>query len=130
LSSARSKGRRRLSGAIQNRFYAKTHYDKDIRALCKESGLVYESFWTLTANPEVFAAPDMIELRAKPGAAVSRLSDATRHSVSDRNDVERAYGAGPVHFRVSLEPGGMRDPGRPVAAISVNGRGVRVAIPS
>ena len=58
---------------IQNRFYAKTHYDKDIRAFCKESGLVYESFWTLTANPEVLAAPEMIELAAKYGRSPAQL---------------------------------------------------------
>jgi len=50
---------------IQNRFYAKTHYDRDIRAFCKESALVYESFWTLTANPQILAAPAVIELAAK-----------------------------------------------------------------
>ena len=58
---------------IQNRFYAKTHYDRDIRVFCKESGLVYESFWTLTANPEILAAPDMIELAAKYGRSPAQL---------------------------------------------------------
>jgi diketogulonate reductase-like aldo/keto reductase len=58
---------------IQNRFYAKTHYDKDIRVFCKESGIVYESFWTLTANPEVLAAPDMIELAKKYGRSPAQL---------------------------------------------------------
>ena len=58
---------------IQNRFYAKTQYDKDIRAFCKESGIVYESFWTLTANPEVLAAPDMIELAKKYGRSPAQL---------------------------------------------------------
>jgi len=54
-----------MPALIQNSFYAKTHYDRDIRAFCKESGIVYESFWTLTANPEVLAATGMIELAAK-----------------------------------------------------------------
>ena len=58
---------------IQNRFYAKTHYDRDIRAFCKESGIVYQSFWTLTANPEVLAAPDMIQLAAKYGRSPAQL---------------------------------------------------------
>ena len=58
---------------IQNRYYAKTHYDEDIRAFCKESGIVYESFWTLTANPEVLAAPDMIELAKKYGRSPAQL---------------------------------------------------------
>ncbi len=58
---------------IQNRFYAKTHYDKEIRAFCKRNGLVYESFWTLTANPHVLAATDMIELAAKYGRSPAQL---------------------------------------------------------
>ncbi len=58
---------------IQNRFYAKTHYDRDIRVFCKERGIVYESFWTLTANPEVLAAPDVIELAAKYGRSSAQL---------------------------------------------------------
>ena len=40
---------------IQNRFYANTGYDRAIRAFCKENGIIYQSFWTLTANPHVLA---------------------------------------------------------------------------
>ena len=40
---------------VQNRFYAKTGYDVDIRAYCLEHGIAYQSFWTLTANPEILA---------------------------------------------------------------------------
>jgi len=36
---------------VQNRFYPVTHFDVDIRAYCKEKGIVYQSFWTLTGNP-------------------------------------------------------------------------------
>lgn len=50
---------------IQNRFYAKTHYDREIRAFCRECGILYQSFWTLTANPEVLAHPSLTELAEK-----------------------------------------------------------------
>ncbi|MFY9833697.1 MAG: aldo/keto reductase, partial [Methylocystis sp.] len=59
--------------AIQNRFYAKTRYDKDIRAFCRENSIIYQSFWTLTANPEVLAAPDLIELAAKYGRSPAQV---------------------------------------------------------
>jgi diketogulonate reductase-like aldo/keto reductase len=36
---------------VQNRFHAETGYDREIRAFCTEHGIVYQSFWTLTANP-------------------------------------------------------------------------------
>ena len=38
---------------VQNRFHAETNYDSDIRAFCKEREITYQSFWTLTANPDV-----------------------------------------------------------------------------
>ena len=41
---------------VQNRFYAETGYDRELRAFCREQGIVYQSFWTLTANPKLLAA--------------------------------------------------------------------------
>ena len=38
---------------LQNRFYGKSDWDNDLRAFCLENGIVYQSFWTLTANPEL-----------------------------------------------------------------------------
>lgn len=40
---------------VQNRFHAETGYDRAIRAFCRENGIVYQSFWTLTANPHLLA---------------------------------------------------------------------------
>lgn len=40
---------------VQNRFYAETRYDHEIRAFCHRHGIVYQSFWTLTANPHILA---------------------------------------------------------------------------
>lgn len=40
---------------VQNRFYAETGYDHAIRAFCREHDIVYQSFWTLTANPHLLA---------------------------------------------------------------------------
>ena len=40
---------------LQNRFYADTAYDKPLRAFCRQQGIVYQSFWTLTANPKLLA---------------------------------------------------------------------------
>ncbi|MCS5710645.1 aldo/keto reductase [Candidatus Berkiella aquae] len=36
---------------LQNRFYKETDYDKELRQWCTENKIVYQSFWTLTANP-------------------------------------------------------------------------------
>lgn len=40
---------------LQNRFYQATNYDHEIRRWCKEK-MVYQSFWTLTANPEILSS--------------------------------------------------------------------------
>lgn len=40
---------------VQNRFYAETSYDVIIRRFCAEREMIYQSFWTLTANPHLLA---------------------------------------------------------------------------
>ncbi len=42
---------------LQNRFYADTGYDQNLRQFCRERELVYQSFWTLTANPHLLQHP-------------------------------------------------------------------------
>lgn len=43
-------------GIVQNRFYQDTDYDQDIRQWCKEKKVIYQSFWTLTANPHILSS--------------------------------------------------------------------------
>jgi diketogulonate reductase-like aldo/keto reductase len=50
---------------VQNRFYAQTGYDREIRSFCRQHGIIYQSFWTLTANPQVLAHPAVRELASK-----------------------------------------------------------------
>ena len=47
---------------VQNRFYADTGYDREIRAFCADHGIVYQSFWTLTANPHLLTSPTLQSL--------------------------------------------------------------------
>lgn len=41
---------------IQNRFYADTRYDREIRSFCRQHRILYQSFWTLSANPHILAS--------------------------------------------------------------------------
>lgn len=41
---------------IQNRFYQETGYDTDLRHWCSDHEVIYQSFWTLTANPHILAS--------------------------------------------------------------------------
>ncbi len=50
---------------IQNRFYAKTGYDCDIRDFCKQQRIIYQSFWTLTGNPDILAHATLQALATK-----------------------------------------------------------------
>lgn len=43
--------------AVQNRCYASRGWDKDVRELCRESGIAYQGFSLLTANPFVVKHP-------------------------------------------------------------------------
>jgi hypothetical protein len=38
---------------LQNRFYKETGYDAELRAFFREHRIRYQSFWTLTANPDL-----------------------------------------------------------------------------
>ena len=38
---------------VQNRFYKQSGFDIGIRAFCIEKGIQYQSFWTLSANPNI-----------------------------------------------------------------------------
>lgn len=43
---------------LQNRFHAETDFDTDLRAFCRDNGIRYQSFWTLTANRKALATPE------------------------------------------------------------------------
>jgi diketogulonate reductase-like aldo/keto reductase len=58
---------------VQNRFYAATGYDRAIRAFCRTQGLVYQSFWTLTANPQLLARPNVRALAERYGVTPAQL---------------------------------------------------------
>ncbi|KAH7370601.1 putative aldo-keto reductase [Rhexocercosporidium sp. MPI-PUGE-AT-0058] len=42
-----------LPSFVQNRFYHGTGYEVELRRFCRENGIVFQSFWTLTGNPEL-----------------------------------------------------------------------------
>ena len=47
---------------IQNRLYAQSGYDLEIREFCLDRNVLYQSFWTLTANPHILNHPAFIEI--------------------------------------------------------------------
>lgn len=41
---------------VQNRFYRESGYDAALRQWCREHGIAYQSFWSLTANPYILGS--------------------------------------------------------------------------
>jgi diketogulonate reductase-like aldo/keto reductase len=58
---------------LQNRFYADTAYDGELRAFCRHRHIVYQSFWTLTANPQALAHSTLIGAAAAHGRTPAQV---------------------------------------------------------
>lgn len=50
---------------LQNRFYADSKYDKELREFCKQKDITYQSFWSLTANPHILVSKEISDLVKK-----------------------------------------------------------------
>ncbi|KAM5355658.1 hypothetical protein ACJ41O_002304 [Fusarium nematophilum] len=52
---------------VQNRFYRDTMYETDLRAYCREQGILFQSFWTLSANPRLSVSKPVKTVAEKAG---------------------------------------------------------------
>ncbi len=58
---------------LQNRCYARTGWDRDVRWLCAEHGLIYQGFSLLTANRAELARPVVRALCERTGRSAAEL---------------------------------------------------------
>lgn len=62
---------------VQNRFYEDTLFDVPLRAFCRGHQIIYQSFWTLTANPDLVRSEPVQQLAVhadiSPAAALYAL---------------------------------------------------------
>jgi diketogulonate reductase-like aldo/keto reductase len=58
---------------LQNRFHADTRYDHDIRVYCRKQNIIYQSFWTLTANPHILTHRTVTALADKYQRAAAQI---------------------------------------------------------
>lgn len=85
---------------LQNRFYAQTGYDRELRAFCRAHGMVYQSFWTLSANPQLLNSATVLAL----AAAYERTPAQILFRWLIQNDVVPLTGTtSAVHLRQSLD---------------------------
>jgi len=53
--------------AVQNRCFANRGWDRDVRRICREHGIMYQGFSLLTANPYVLQHPQVIAIARRLG---------------------------------------------------------------
>jgi diketogulonate reductase-like aldo/keto reductase len=58
---------------LQNRCYAKTGWDRDVRAFCRQHDIVYQGFSLLTANRSELEAEPVRQLAARTGRSTAEL---------------------------------------------------------
>ena len=54
---------------VQNRFFPQTYYDVPLRRFCEENGIIYQSFWTLTGNPQLLESTVVAEVAQMVGVS-------------------------------------------------------------
>ena len=63
---------------VQNRCYASTGWDRDVRAICNDHGIVYQGFSLLTANREVLADHPLAKTASRSHALPRKSSSDSR----------------------------------------------------
>jgi diketogulonate reductase-like aldo/keto reductase len=62
-----------LPAFVQNRCFARTGWDREVRAFCDQHKIIYQGFSLLTANPEVLRHPPLIALAGEINATPAQL---------------------------------------------------------
>jgi diketogulonate reductase-like aldo/keto reductase len=58
---------------VQNRCFAALAWDKQVRTICQAHGIIYQGFSLLTANRELFAAPEIRAIAQRVGAGPAQV---------------------------------------------------------
>jgi len=61
LEALEKQGGRKVQ-VVQNRWYEGNQWDKDVWSYCRENGVQYQSFWTLSGSPNLLAHPSMLAI--------------------------------------------------------------------
>jgi diketogulonate reductase-like aldo/keto reductase len=59
--------------AVQNRCFANRGWDRDVRKICRDNGIMYQGFSLLTANPYVLQHPQVIAIARRLGVATPQV---------------------------------------------------------
>lgn len=103
---------------VQNRCYARTGWDREVRAVCQEIGAVYQGFSLLTANRAELARPVVQELAARHQVEVPQLVFAFARAVGM---IPLVGSSSAAHLRLDLAALELELPAADVAAIEALG---------
>lgn len=85
---------------IQNRLYAATGFDRVLRAYCRRNGILYQSFWTLTANPDILASDTVKALASRHRRTTAQIFF---HALSRMGIIPLTGTSSAEHMRDDLE---------------------------
>ena len=84
---------------VQNRCFAETGWDREVRRFCRDRGIRYQGFSLLTANPEVVGHPLLAELGAQLKATPAQIVFAFARALEM---LPLTGTSNPVHMRQDL----------------------------
>jgi diketogulonate reductase-like aldo/keto reductase len=58
---------------VQNRCFAVTAWDRQVREICQAHGIIYQGFSLLTANPDVMRAPEVRAMAQREGVGPAQV---------------------------------------------------------
>lgn len=58
---------------VQNRCFAVKTWDRDVREICREQGIIYQGFSLLTTNRDVLAEPEVRAIAAREGVEPAQV---------------------------------------------------------
>jgi len=85
---------------VQNRFYVDSGYDTELRQWCSDNHIVYQSFWSLTANPGLLHSPLVKGLARKYARSSPQI---LFKYLTERGIVPLTGTCDPVHMKEDLE---------------------------
>lgn len=84
---------------VQNRCYARTGWDREVRRFCAARGIVYQGFSLLTANSREMQAPTIAQLAAQRGCSPAEIVFGFARSVGM---LPLTGTSSPEHMRLDL----------------------------
>ncbi|KAJ7072036.1 NADP-dependent oxidoreductase domain-containing protein [Mycena amicta] len=57
---------------VQNRWYERTMWDREVCRYCKDNNIQYQSFWTLSGSPNLLSSPDLSAVAEASGCTTAQ----------------------------------------------------------